>query len=573
MMTATEYWRDLESRFQTLHRADIHCLTAQWISTFWIEPGEHWRISYRGINPPNLSIRNHFRVLAESAAVRLGHAAESTAESFWLDEMRRDSPNYQGGGVYEGVHGKAEWGFMEFVCGASASFCLKCETRELLNGRPSPSAPSSMRAEDASVSRFEAPFFHRESAASGDLNAATRPETSGVAADVHDNPVSAPSSEVKCSVAVCPPILLRLCSLSPKFFASYAEAKEWQGRVNPMKPGSEVTLVPGPNRSLRFMRQISLEEQGWGPIVPVRSLADYAPGPAYRESIQEYLPLQLKHSPEPANVEEAIDDFSEERTAEIRCSLGEDWNFAGIRIAPTIRSGLINLVSDMRFTGVVFKFAKKIEHALNIKFPELPPAAYADFWQSWEVHKHIAEFCYELGVHRNAVQFAGDQYTAETEARKARSLVATQIAALAQSAASAVGSKKNQSKASETVLQPADQSLPQDSSKAVSIHESLQLESENSKAGGTVEESRSLPNGENSAGGTKGRKGDAAILANKDAVVFRTAETYLGMTDRQRHKLVQRGVLIIHGKGSNRKITTASLLAYLPPEKRRTDPN
>ena len=25
MMTATEYWRDLESRFQTLHRADISC--------------------------------------------------------------------------------------------------------------------------------------------------------------------------------------------------------------------------------------------------------------------------------------------------------------------------------------------------------------------------------------------------------------------------------------------------------------------------------------------------------------------------------------------------------------------
>ena len=63
-----------------------------------------------------------------------------------------------------------------------------------------------MRAEDALVLRFEAPLFHSESAASGDLNVATRPEISGVAADVHDNPVSAPSSEVKCSVAVCPPI-------------------------------------------------------------------------------------------------------------------------------------------------------------------------------------------------------------------------------------------------------------------------------------------------------------------------------------------------------------------------------
>ena len=58
-----------------------------------------------------------------------------------------------------------------------------------------------------------------------------------------------------------------------------------------MKPGSEVTLLSGPNRSLRFMRQISLEEQGWSPIVPVQSLADYPPGPPYPESIQGFLPL------------------------------------------------------------------------------------------------------------------------------------------------------------------------------------------------------------------------------------------------------------------------------------------
>ena len=64
----------------------------------------------------------------------------------------------------------------------------------------------------------------------------------------------------------------------------------------------------------------------------------------------------------------------------------------------------------------------------------------------------------------------------------------------------------------------------------------------------------------------KERKGDASLLAGKRAVNFRTAEQYLGLTERQRQNLVKDQILVVEGKGQNKKITTDSLRAYLPPE-------
>ena len=62
------------------------------------------------------------------------------------------------------------------------------------------------------------------------------------------------------------------------------------------------------------------------------------------------------------------------------------------------------------------------------------------------------------------------------------------------------------------------------------------------------------------------RKGDAMLLADKRLVSFGTAEQYLGITDRQRQKLMNSGELKVEGKGMNWKITTESLKAYLPPD-------
>ena len=61
------------------------------------------------------------------------------------------------------------------------------------------------------------------------------------------------------------------------------------------------------------------------------------------------------------------------------------------------------------------------------------------------------------------------------------------------------------------------------------------------------------------------RKGDPTLLAGKARVTFRTAEQYLGITERQRQNLVRQAVLAVEGQGQNRQITTESLRNYLPP--------
>jgi hypothetical protein len=63
----------------------------------------------------------------------------------------------------------------------------------------------------------------------------------------------------------------------------------------------------------------------------------------------------------------------------------------------------------------------------------------------------------------------------------------------------------------------------------------------------------------------KERKGDASLLVGY-AVTFRTAEQYLGITERHRQNLVSDQILTVVGKGHNRKITTESLKNCLHPE-------
>ena len=62
------------------------------------------------------------------------------------------------------------------------------------------------------------------------------------------------------------------------------------------------------------------------------------------------------------------------------------------------------------------------------------------------------------------------------------------------------------------------------------------------------------------------RKGDGTLLDQKRLVSFATAEQYLGISDRQRQKLIKSGALRVEGQGQNRKITSESLRIYLPPE-------
>ena len=61
------------------------------------------------------------------------------------------------------------------------------------------------------------------------------------------------------------------------------------------------------------------------------------------------------------------------------------------------------------------------------------------------------------------------------------------------------------------------------------------------------------------------QRANPVLLGNKKAVNFHIAEQYLGITERQRQKLIRKGALDVIGGGNGRLITTESLRRYLPP--------
>jgi len=61
------------------------------------------------------------------------------------------------------------------------------------------------------------------------------------------------------------------------------------------------------------------------------------------------------------------------------------------------------------------------------------------------------------------------------------------------------------------------------------------------------------------------RIGDVTLFCGKSDVTFSVAEAYLGIRKRQRQSLMSSGHLEITGKGHHIRITTSSLLNYLPP--------
>jgi hypothetical protein len=63
------------------------------------------------------------------------------------------------------------------------------------------------------------------------------------------------------------------------------------------------------------------------------------------------------------------------------------------------------------------------------------------------------------------------------------------------------------------------------------------------------------------------RKGDASRLHDKEWVTMKTAASYLGITIRAVQIAAKKGRLTVKGVTPNRRISTESLLEYLPPEK------
>jgi len=133
-MVDPTFWRDREARFRALHSEQLRSRNGDVLHAFWIPTDpEPWTVA-----GGSKSIHRKFESLAESAAVRLGHAGGPNAVPFWLDLLRGGSPNYRSEPLThteKGVQTLREGGCIELLCEASAEYCIKCETQQEIETR------------------------------------------------------------------------------------------------------------------------------------------------------------------------------------------------------------------------------------------------------------------------------------------------------------------------------------------------------------------------------------------------------------------------------------------------------
>ena len=132
------------------------------------------------------------------------------------------------------------------------------------------------------------------------------------------------------------------------------------------------------------------------------------------------------------SLKEEIAEALEERSAEVRCLLAGDWGFDQIEADAGRRSGH-QYAREMHPTiaGIVARAVHDLERSLNRFRPALSCSAVADFWQSFQVRRHIANFCDELAKSEVANRIAGDHVMARFCVGDARDYVLMKLATFA----------------------------------------------------------------------------------------------------------------------------------------------
>ena len=126
-----------------------------------------------------------------------------------------------------------------------------------------------------------------------------------------------------------------------------------------------------------------------------------AKGPTPRSSFQEFLPSDaIENVPE--YVQARI--FNSEFTR-VQCYLADSWRFEEIdRDSRKCAGHAYELRKHASVAEIVVKAVYDLEITARSLHPALSCAATADFFRSWQVWRHVAEFCYEVELLRNRAQ-------------------------------------------------------------------------------------------------------------------------------------------------------------------------
>jgi hypothetical protein len=131
-MDETSPWREVAAQFSKIRRQGGDQLVANWNPEGWNKQGDPWYLS--GID--GARVHENFKWAAERAAVLLGQKPTPSSLFFWLDLLRKESPDYQREKLAEyrnGIEVEVDIGIIRSVCRASEEYCFKLETQYIAN--------------------------------------------------------------------------------------------------------------------------------------------------------------------------------------------------------------------------------------------------------------------------------------------------------------------------------------------------------------------------------------------------------------------------------------------------------
>jgi ribosome-binding protein aMBF1 (putative translation factor) len=171
--------------------------------------------------------------------------------------------------------------------------------------------------------------------------------------------------------------------------------------------------------------EIAQRDCGWLPPLPIRSPRDYQ-GPPTNMNVAEFVREVDAGENIALPLEYQLQQVLAGRSPSLTCVLGPAWKFDAIERDAWLRRG--HQFEGRRAAGRVQELIRAvhdIEPALLSQHPVLPAEAVADFWTSWNISRHLADFCRQIS------EASGPQHIHETDLMEAIQFVERQLAAFA----------------------------------------------------------------------------------------------------------------------------------------------
>ena len=171
------------------------------------------------------------------------------------------------------------------------------------------------------------------------------------------------------------------------------------------------------------------KENGWKGPISVCQVAEYL-GPKCLQTLREFYPIEEVGVIAKEPFKEGVRSALEGRSVDCTCYLAKDWLFDEIETHTKRGSSYLFNFGNLSVGHVILKSLYALDDAFRKFHPNASCRAVADFWRSFQVHRHLAQFGGRL-VESEITRDHPMAFKADEEVKNAVTRALRQLAAFA----------------------------------------------------------------------------------------------------------------------------------------------